>query len=48
MTMEFRGIVPYLFYDDAEAVMAWYARAFGFVEIGRWTDDKGRIGNRDS
>ena len=45
--MEFRGIVPYLFYDDAEAAIEWYTRAFGFVEIGRWNDDKGRIGNAE-
>ena len=44
---EYDGIVPYLFYDDAQAAMEWYARVFGFEEIGRWTDDAGRIQNAE-
>ncbi len=43
--MEYKGIVPYLFYDDADAAMSWYARVFGFVEIGRWPDARGRVQN---
>jgi len=39
--------VPYLFYDDAEAAMAWYTRVFGFEEIGRWTNDDGRVHNAE-
>jgi len=44
---QYRGIVPYLFYDDAEAAMAWYTRVFGFEEIGRWTNDDGRVHNAE-
>jgi len=45
--VEYRGIVPYLFYDDVEAAMNWYSRVFGFVEIGRWTNDQGQIHNAE-
>ena len=44
---QYRGIVPYLFVDDAEVAMAWYARVFGFEEIDRWTNDEGRIQNAE-
>lgn len=47
MTMQYQGIVPYLFYDDAEAAMIWYSRVFGFEEIGRWADDAGKIQNAE-
>ena len=43
----YRGIVPYLFYDDAVAAMEWYARVFGFEEIGRWENDEGRVQNAE-
>ena len=43
--MEFQGIVPYLFYDDAAAAMDWYARVFGFEEIGRWLNEQGELQN---
>ena len=45
MTNDYLGIVPYLFYDDAAAAMLWYARVFGFEEIGRWEDDAGNVQN---
>ena len=45
MQEQYQGIVPYLFYDDAEAAMAWYERVFAFEEIGRWTDDAGKVQN---
>ena len=47
MSDQYQGIVPYLFYDDAEAAMAWYTRVFGFEEIGRWSDDSGKIQNAE-
>ena len=47
MTTEYKGIVPYLFYDNAEYAMAWYSRVFGFEEIGRWTNDEGEIQNAE-
>ncbi|MEM1433852.1 MAG: VOC family protein [Pseudomonadota bacterium] len=47
MTTQYQGIVPYLFFDDAEAALNWYQRVFGFEEIGRWTDDSGRIQNAE-
>lgn len=43
----YEGIVPYLFYDDAEAAIEWYARVFGFQEIGRWPGDDGKIRNAE-
>ena len=47
MTNDYKGIVPYLFYDDAEAAMIWYERVFGFEEIGRWKDESGKIHNAE-
>ena len=47
MNAQYKGIVPYLFYDDAEAAMKWYARVFDFEEIGRWTNDDGQIQNAE-
>ena len=47
MSEQYSGVVPYLFYDDAEAAMAWYSRVFGFEETGRWTDDEGRVQNAE-
>ena len=47
MQDNYRGIVPYLFVDDAEAAMAWYGRVFGFEEIGRWENDAGRVQNAE-
>jgi uncharacterized glyoxalase superfamily protein PhnB len=44
---QYTGIVPYLFYDDAEAAMKWYTQVFGFVEIGRWANAEGRIHNAE-
>jgi len=47
MAPDYLGIVPYLFYDDAEEAMAWYSRVFGFEEIGRWCGDDGKIQNAE-
>ena len=44
---DYKGIVPYLFYDDAEAAMQWYARVFGFEERGRWPNAEGKIQNAE-
>ncbi len=44
---QYKGIVPYLFFDDAEAAMAWYSRVFGFEEIGRWANDDGKVQNAE-
>ena len=41
----YRGIVPYLFYDDAAAAMDWYGRVFGFEDIGRWPNAEGGVAN---
>ncbi len=46
MTNEnYKGIVPYLFFDDAEQAMNWYADNFGFIEIGRWHNGDGKVQN---
>jgi len=47
MNETYRGIVPYLFYDDVETAMAWYTRVFGFEEIGRWNNDAGQVQNTE-
>ncbi len=47
MAARLEGIVPYLFYDNAAATMAWYERVFGFTEISRWTNDDGVIQNAE-
>lgn len=47
MTDSYRGITPYLFYDDVAAAMDWYARVFGFEEIGRWENEAGVIQNAE-
>ncbi len=47
MNNGYKGFVPYLFFDNVEAALQWYARVFGFEEISRWPDDKGRIQNAE-
>ena len=41
------GLTPYLFYDDAAAMLEWYTRVFGWVEIGRWPGEDGRVRNAE-
>ncbi len=47
MSTDYKGIVPYLFFDDVEAALSWYERVFNFEEIGRWTDDQDRVQNAE-
>ena len=47
MNEHFNGIVPYLFYDDVEAAIDWYAHNFGFIELGRWHNEDGKIANAE-
>lgn len=47
MQSHYQGIVPYLFYDNVEAAMEWYAKVFGFEEIGRWPNAEGKIQNAE-
>jgi uncharacterized glyoxalase superfamily protein PhnB len=42
----FGGLVPYLFYEDAAAMLDWYARVFGWVERGRW-EEGGKVQNAE-
>lgn len=42
----FEGLVPYVFVDDAERMLAWYSEVFGFVETQRWVEE-GRIQNAE-
>jgi PhnB protein len=44
---EYQGIVPYLFFDDAETAIDWYSKHFGFEEIGRWMNDSGKVANAE-
>ena len=46
-TTSFGGLVPYLFYDDAAAMLEWYQRVFGFVEKARWSGVDGRVENAE-
>jgi uncharacterized glyoxalase superfamily protein PhnB len=39
------GIVPYLFCEDAGALLDWYARVFGWTELSRWHDEHGEHGD---
>src|SRR5262245_24020008 len=41
------NLVPYLFYDDIEAMIDWYARVFGFIEKERWRGDDGTVHNAE-
>ncbi len=47
MQEHFGGIVPYLFFDDAETALEWYTKHFGFEEIGRWHNPEGRVANAE-
>ena len=47
MSEQFKGVVPYLFYDDAAAAIDWYTKVFGFEERGRWADDSGKVMNAE-
>jgi uncharacterized glyoxalase superfamily protein PhnB len=40
---EFRGVTPYLYYDDAGAMMAWLERVFAFEQMPRYVDKSGRV-----
>jgi uncharacterized glyoxalase superfamily protein PhnB len=41
------GLVPYLFYDDAAAMIDWYETVFGFVEHSRYTNEDGGVRNAE-
>jgi uncharacterized glyoxalase superfamily protein PhnB len=41
----FKGLTPYLYYDDAAAAADWLASVLGFEEIGRHKDSEGRVTN---
>lgn len=45
--MNYQGIVPYIFVDDAEVALEWYSRVFDFKGIGRWPDESGKIRNAE-
>jgi len=36
-------VIPMLSYEDVGRAADWIAKAFGFEETGRWTDDDGRV-----
>ncbi len=40
-------ITPYLLYEDVDAAMDFLARAFGFVEILRFTGDEGYVNHAE-
>jgi uncharacterized glyoxalase superfamily protein PhnB len=45
--VRFDGITPYLHYDDAAAMIAWFERVFGFREVGRHTNEHGVVSNAE-
>ena len=45
--VEFRGITPYLHYDDVPRMIEWLTRVFGFSEKGRWLDAQGAVQNAE-
>lgn len=45
--IRFFGITPYLHYDDAVAMIAWFERVFGFRETGRHVNEAGRVTNAE-
>lgn len=47
MTEQYDGVVPYLFFDNAETAINWYSENFGFVEIGRWCNEAGKVQNAE-
>ena len=44
---DYKGIVPYLFFDDAALALTKYRQMFGFEEIGRWENDDGKVQNAE-
>jgi uncharacterized glyoxalase superfamily protein PhnB len=42
-----RGLVPYLFYEDAGAMLGWYVRVFGWTELERWRGPDGQVRNAE-
>ncbi len=45
--IHYSGITPYLFYDDAAAMITWLETVFGFEEIERHLDGDGRVQNAE-
>lgn len=43
MKVEFQGVVPSLRYENANAMLDWLVRVFGFEEIARYVDKDGKI-----
>jgi uncharacterized glyoxalase superfamily protein PhnB len=41
------GLVPYLFYDNAAAMIDWYKTVFGFAEHSRYTNEDGSVRNAE-
>ena len=41
--MAFLGITPYIYYEDAGAMLDWLSRVFGFEEIARYVDQEGIV-----
>lgn len=41
--VEFRGLVPYVRYEDAGAMLNWLSTTFGFRERARYVDKDGHV-----
>ena len=42
-TVAFKGVTPYLYYEDAGAMLDWLSRVFGFQERSRFVDNDGVV-----
>ena len=42
-SVQFRGLTPYLYYEDAAAMLDWLSRVFGFEETSRYVDTNGVV-----
>jgi uncharacterized glyoxalase superfamily protein PhnB len=41
--MSEQRVTPMFSYEDVGRAADWVAKAFGFTETGRWSDDEGRV-----
>lgn len=44
-SIQFSGLTPYVYYDDAGTMADWLTRVFGFVETGRHRAEDGQVQN---
>lgn len=45
--MSINGLIPYLYYQDADAALDWMEQVLGFTDPVRWRDESGRVSEAD-